>query len=78
MAEMGLVRDRRCKGALDLVEGNRLANGLLPVEWTNVKRTDRVETQGTYADWGMAGKRQGNPFVTVDALYVLGEAGRAP
>lgn len=77
MAEMGLVRDRRCKEALDLLEGKRLANGMFPVEWTNVKKADQIETRGTYADWGMVGKRQGNPFVTVDALYVLGEAGRA-
>ena len=38
MAEMGLVRDRRCRDALDLLEGKRLANGIFPVEWTNVKR----------------------------------------
>jgi hypothetical protein len=78
MAEMGLVRDRRCRDALGLLEGKRLANGMFPVEWTNVRKTDRIETRGTYADWSLLGKKRGNPFVTVDALYVLGEAGRAP
>jgi hypothetical protein len=76
MAEMGLVRDRRCQDALDLLERRRLADGTFPVEWTTVKKADRVETRGTYADWGIVHKKKGNPFVTVDALYVLREAGR--
>ena len=41
MAEMGLIRDRRCSGALDLLERKRLADGMFPVEWTNVKKADR-------------------------------------
>jgi hypothetical protein len=76
MAEMGLVRDRRCCDALDLLERKRLADGTFPVEWTNVTQSDTIQTRGTYADWGARHKRRGNPFVTVDALYVLSEAGR--
>ena len=70
MAELGLVRDPRCS------EQKRLVDGTFPVEWTNARTTHRVESRGTYADWGPRGKRVGNPFVTVDALYVLREAGR--
>ncbi len=77
MAEMGLVRDPRCGDALDLLERKRLADGTFPVEWTNVKKADRIETRGTYADWGGVHRKKGNPFVTVDALHVLGAAGRA-
>jgi len=77
MTEMGVVRDRRCRDALDLLEQKRLADGSFPVEWTNVKKADRIETRGTFADWGPLHKTKGNPFVTVDALYVLTEAGRA-
>jgi hypothetical protein len=76
MTEMGLVRDKRCAGALDLLEGKRLPDGMFPVEWTNVKMADRIETRGTYADWGPLSKRRGNPLVTVDALWVLRQAGR--
>lgn len=76
MAEMGLVRDRRCRAALDLLERKRLADGTFPVEWTNARRACRIETRGTYADWGPRHTRKGNPFVTVDALYVLKAAGR--
>jgi hypothetical protein len=42
VAEMGVVRDRRCQDALDLLERKRLTDGMLPVEWTNVKKTDRI------------------------------------
>ena len=77
MAEMGLVRDRRCRDALDLLEGKRLADGTFPVEWTNVTKADRIQSRGTFADWGNLGRKRGNPLVTVDALYVLGQAGRA-
>lgn len=76
MAEMGFAKDRRCQDAIDLLERKRLADGMLPVEWTNVRRADEIETRGTYADWGPIHKRKGNPLVTVDALYVLREAGR--
>jgi hypothetical protein len=76
MVELGLARDRRCQDALDLLERKRLADGTFPAESTNVRQADRIETRGTYADWGTLHKKQGNPLVTVDALYVLREAGR--
>ena len=76
MAEIGRVKDRRCSDALDLLEHKRLADGMFPVEWTNANTTDRAASRGTYADWGPRGKTRGNPFVTIDALYVLREAGR--
>ena len=77
MAEMGMVRDPRCGNALDLLERKRLSDGTFPVEWTNVTTTDRIETRGTFADWGTIHKKKGNALVTVDALHVLREAGRA-
>jgi hypothetical protein len=76
MAEMDMLRDRRCEDALDLLEHKRLADGTFPVEWTNVKKADRIETRGTFADWGTMHKKKGNPLVTIDAIHVLREAGR--
>jgi len=76
MAEIGRVRDRRCKDALDLLAQKRLPDGMFPAEWSSVKTASRVESRGTYADWGPRGKTRGNPLVTVDALYVLRAAGR--
>ena len=77
LAEMGMVHDPRCREALDLLESKRLADGTFPVEWTNVTKADRIQTRGTYADWGIMHKKKGNDLVTVDALHVLREAGRA-
>jgi hypothetical protein len=77
MTEMGRVRDPRCRKALDLLEGKRLADGMFPVEWTNVKRAPRIVSRGTYADWGPLQKKKGNLLVTIDALHVLREAGRS-
>jgi hypothetical protein len=77
MAEMGMLGDPRCREALDLLERKRLTDGMFPVEWTNVTKTDQFETRGTFADWGKIHKKKGNTLVTVDALYVLKEAGRA-
>lgn len=76
MAEMGRLRDPRCQDALDLLESKRLADGMFPVEWSNAKKAEHIESRGTYADWGIVHKKKGNVFVTVDALYVLKEAGR--
>jgi len=76
MAELGVVRDERCADALDLLQDKRLPDGTFPVEWTNVRTTDRPVSRGTYADWGPRGGTRSNPFVTIDALWVLHEAGR--
>lgn len=76
LAETGRIRDRRCADALDLLERKRLADGTFPVEWTSVRRAAGIVSRGTYADWGPLSKRRGNPLVTVDALWVLREAGR--
>ncbi len=76
MAEIGMLRDPRCRDALDLLERKRLADGTFPVEWTNVTKADRIESRGTFADWGTIHKKKGNALVTVDALYVLREAER--
>ena len=76
LAELGLARDGRCSDALDLLESKRLSDGMFPIEWTNSRTVDEVKSRGTYADWGPRGKRRPNPYVTIDALYVLREAGR--
>lgn len=76
MCELGLARDPRCADALDLLESKRLGDGTFPLEWTNARTSRTVVSRGTFADWGPRGKKRGNPFVTVDALWVLGQAGR--
>ncbi len=77
MAEGGFISDDRCNDALDLLESKQLPNEGFPAEikyyqvTTNTKRSGR-----SLVNWGGTGKTRMNEFVTVDALYVLKEAGR--
>ncbi len=76
LAEAGLIRDERCREALDLLEAKRLPDGGFPLEEKTWKTSDRFETRGTFADWGPTGRARMNEFVTVEALYALRAAGR--
>jgi hypothetical protein len=71
MAEAGLVRDPRCAEALDVLEDKRLGDGGFPCE----KREYVVRKKGSKAkslvDWGPTSVRRMNPWVTLDAMYVL-------
>jgi hypothetical protein len=76
MAEAGFIRDTRCNDALDLLESKRLPDGGFPLEKKNWTFSDTVVTRGTFADWGLSGRRHMNEFVTADALCILRAAGR--
>lgn len=80
MAESGFLNDPRCKDALDLLESKRLPDGGFPAEYRYYSLWDgkkEKRTSGTsLVDWSPASKKQFNPFVTVDALYILKTAGR--
>jgi hypothetical protein len=76
MAEAGFIGDPRCKDALDMLESKRLPGGGFPADETYA-RTTRPQLSGySPVNWGGTGKANMNPFVTVDALYVLRMAGR--
>jgi len=75
LAEAGLIRDRRCAGALDLLESKRLAGGGFPAE-ERYYFVGRSGSGRSPVDWGGCSKRRMNEFVTIDALYVLSQAGR--
>ena len=81
MAEAGLVKDPRCSEALDLLESKRLPDGGFPATGRYFVVRDltpdgRATTGTDLYDWGSQSARKMNEFVTVDALYVLREAGR--
>lgn len=76
MAEAGLIGDARCGEALELLESKRLDDGGFPAEEACYHLTDELEYGRSVVDWGGVSKTQTNEFVTVDALYVLGEAAR--
>ena len=78
MAETGHAGDPRCADALDLLRSKRLPDGGFPREDRTAARSARVASRGTWADWGPAGARTSNPFVSAAALGVLRVAGHPP
>jgi hypothetical protein len=70
-AEARLIGDRRCREAIGLLKAKHLADGGVPCE----KRQYAVGTRTTLAkslvNWGPISVRRMNPWVTLDALYVL-------
>lgn len=76
MAEVGLLGDPRCNDALDLLESKRLADGGFPAENRYYRVSSSVRLNADYVDWGGTSKIRMNPWVTVDALAVLRQAGR--
>jgi hypothetical protein len=76
IAEAGLIGDRRCTDALDLVEAKRLADGGFPAE-TRYYRSPRASSNASLVTWGGASRQRSNAWVTADALAALAAASRA-
>ncbi|MBN1247541.1 MAG: hypothetical protein JXC32_07765 [Anaerolineae bacterium] len=77
MAEAGHIRDPRCEEALDVLASKRLPDGGWRAEGKHFRVVDEPASGGAMVDWGPVSRRQVmNPFVTLDALYVMREAGR--
>jgi hypothetical protein len=76
MAEAGFVRDPRCGDALDLLEQKELASGGWGAEGRYYSVSSAIKLHADFVDWGGTSKRHPSPWVTVDALAVLRQAGR--
>jgi hypothetical protein len=77
MAEAGVIRDPRCSEALDVLESKRLSDGGFPRERRACGYADRPRHGATMVDWGACSRKRSNPWVTLDALWVLRESGRS-
>ncbi len=76
-AEAGYITDPRCEDALDFLESKRLPDGGWRAEGKHYRVVDEPANGGSLVGWGpVSRKRVLNPFVTLDALHVLREAGR--
>lgn len=79
MAEAGRLDDPRCDEALDVLEEKRLPEGGWRGEGKHWRLVDEPANGGSMADWGPVSRgRAMDPWVTLDALYVLHSAGRLP
>ena len=76
MAEAGFIKDNRCSDALDLLESKQLKDGGFPMQARYFRTGSGNSTGTSRANWGTVSDKHMNEFVTVDALYVLKEAGR--
>lgn len=76
LAEAGFIGDPRCREALDLLESMRLPDGGFAAGKKYYGKSWKGGAGRSLVDWGGAGKKRMNPFVTADALAVLQAAGR--
>ncbi len=76
MAEAGFIKDPRCEAALSVLESKKLTDGGFPAEAKYYRVDDKKLTGHSRVDWGGTSKVHMNPFVTMDALAVLKQAGR--
>ncbi len=77
MVEAGFIGDPRCEEAMDVLESKRLPDGGWRAEGKHYRVVSEPANSGSMADWGIVSRKKiMNPFVTLDALYVLRAAGR--
>jgi hypothetical protein len=76
MAEAGFISDPRCGEALDWLESKRLPDRGFPADESYSRTTNPSLSGYSLVNWGGISRKEMNPFVTVDALYVLRAAGR--
>lgn len=71
LAEAGFLNDARCRDALDLLVSKQLPDGGFPAEKKHYSLAREARQSYSLVDWGSTSMKQMNPFVTIDALYVL-------
>ncbi|GAB3425474.1 hypothetical protein [Flindersiella endophytica] len=76
LAEAGALDDHRTADALDLLESKQLPDGGWPAESRYYKVSDKIALGNDYVDWGGTSVKRLNEWTTIDALYVLAQAGR--
>lgn len=75
MGEAGFIGDARCDDAVALLLDKRLPDGGFPCERKFYHRALRATSGRSLCDWGVAGSKRMNEFVTVEALSVLRSKG---
>lgn len=81
MAEAGYLIDPRSREAVELLENKRLPDGGWPAEAKYYKpscspeETQKAASSCSPVNWGGVSKQKSNPFVTVDATFVLKSLG---
>jgi len=74
LVECGKIHDERCKDALDWLRTRQLPGGGFPAD-ARFYHHNMETSGGSLVDFGPCGKRSTNPFVTIEAYYILSKAG---
>lgn len=74
LAECNAINDKRCEAALTLLEEKRLPDGGFPKELRYCQTASPTKRYYSPADWQAVNKKKANPWVTIDALFVLKKA----
>lgn len=75
MTEIGRIRDPRCSDGVRLLASKRLPGGGFPAEVRTARTVDVIVSGGTFADWGPTGRTRPNPYVSIDATWVVRSSG---
>jgi hypothetical protein len=76
LTEAGFIDDPRCGEALDLLESKQTSDGGFPAEDRYYRLDEKSLSGHSHVDWGGTSKVKMNPYITLDALRVLIQAGR--
>jgi hypothetical protein len=76
MSMAGFLNDLRSSEALDILESKQLPDGGFPAEGRFYQVTKPAKSIYSLVNWGGVSKNQKNPWVTINALIVLKNAGR--
>jgi hypothetical protein len=76
LSEAGFINDPRCAEALNLLEGKQLSDGGFPAEARYYQVGEKKVSGLSWVDWGGVSKVHMNPYVSVDALFVLKQSDR--
>ena len=76
ISEAGFINDPRCIESLDILENKCLPDGGFPAEDKYYRVDDKKLSGHSRVNWGGTSKVYSNPFVTLDALFVLKQSGR--
>ena len=74
MTEAGLLVDRRCGEAIDVLKSMQLPDGGFASPKRIYSMRFELPAPRSPVDFGPFGAGRTNPFVTIDALYVLRSA----
>lgn len=76
IGEVGALRDRRCRDALDWIEEKELPGGGWSANGRYYRVSRNFRSSSEFVEWGPSNGRDLNEWVTTDALQVLAAAGR--